>query len=474
MKRYIRSSIGNYRGYNIEIEKSGDQRYYFVDDHRKIHYADLEDELKSKIDKFIEEKSVVESSTYVQKLIRKRPQKDRSGNPLVYSGSGGRSLVGINYDSIDKFDTKEDALEDLKKTAKKFSEWKVVKFEDEQETSIESGETISGWYVGNPDPTGRLEGDLRFENKMKSWRDVYKEFVKIADKYFPDDDKIDQEINKLYFKHSKNPYFQEAWKRWGDSAADDPEELEDIDSSVNVDSLLKGDAVVVQTSNSELHPVIFEKYKENDTFLGWDWTEYLRRFFLIDIVYHAENFQDAVDYIDRKDGVTAAVKTKVKPFVVTYMYDDGDVENGPNPYGGEDLVYAEDEDEACRQWEEYCDADRLDGYAGCNARPATPEDVNRLEAEKKDYGIMDPVSAAVDVEYYDLPNSLYMFLQDVVQETGAFEYGDLRNVVNGVTRDQKRQLSNFKRRYYRAAENQDEKKCNKIGGEIADWLFTLK
>lgn len=144
MKRYIRSSIGNYRGYNIEIEKSGDQRYYFVDEFRKIHYADLEEELKSKIDKFIEQKSKPVEATIAW-----------TGEPDSY-----------------------------------YNEW-----------------------------INRL-ADQRLESRIHSWGDAYKEFVKIADKYFPDDEKIDREVNKLYFKHSKNPYFQEAWKRWGDSAAD--------------------------------------------------------------------------------------------------------------------------------------------------------------------------------------------------------------------------------------------------------------
>lgn len=464
MKRYIRNSDSPYF-----IEKNGENLYSVVreDDLEVISDShESYEDAKAEMDRLLkaERTPKVEKDANKDQYVVYAEGLESKGNKFYWTRSGGgkwRTEAGA-----DKF-TKAEA-EKLEKMNGKYR-WIKKKVT----SSIEA--TIA--WTGEPDSyyNERINqlADQRLESRIHSWRDAYKEFEKIENKYFPDVEKIDEEVNKLYFRHSKNPYFQEAWKRWGDSGAD-PEELEDIDSSVNVDSLLKGDAVVVQTSDSELHPVIFEKYKENDTFLGWDWKEYLRRFFLVDIVYHAENFQDAVDYIDRKDGVTAAVKTKVKPFVVTYMYDDGDAENGPHPYGGEDLVYAEDEDEACRQWEEYCDADRLDGYAGCNARPATPEDVNRLEAEKKDYGIMDPVSSAVDVEYYDLPNSLYMFLQDVAQETGAFEYGDLRNVALGVTEDEKRILSNFKRRYYRAAENQDEKKCNKIGGEIADWLFTLK
>lgn len=88
--------------------------------------------------RMIRSNTTIQAATYVQRLIRKRPQKDKNGEPLIYSGSGGRSLVGINYDSIDKFSSKEAAEENLQKTAKNLKEWEVVEY-----TSISSAQVTS-------------------------------------------------------------------------------------------------------------------------------------------------------------------------------------------------------------------------------------------------------------------------------------------------------------------------------------------
>lgn len=57
MKRVIRASVDTYRGYDIEQEKSHDHRFYFLDDRNKLHFADLLDEMKAKIDVYIDIKS---------------------------------------------------------------------------------------------------------------------------------------------------------------------------------------------------------------------------------------------------------------------------------------------------------------------------------------------------------------------------------------------------------------------------------
>lgn len=63
MKRYIRSAvIGNWRGYDTCLENSGNN-YYFVDDAGKVHYAQLEEELKAKIDEYIADKNKIHAST---------------------------------------------------------------------------------------------------------------------------------------------------------------------------------------------------------------------------------------------------------------------------------------------------------------------------------------------------------------------------------------------------------------------------
>ena len=65
MKRWIRSNseIGHYKGIRYGMEDDGDQRYYFVKDDGEVVYAELEDELYSKIDEYLDDYEEVESAT---------------------------------------------------------------------------------------------------------------------------------------------------------------------------------------------------------------------------------------------------------------------------------------------------------------------------------------------------------------------------------------------------------------------------
>lgn len=103
----------------------------------------------------------VQAATYVQRLIRKRPQKDNNGEPLVYSGSGGRSLVGINYDSIDKFSSKEAAEENLQKTAKNPKEWEVVEYNSVK--PIEAATLYKGTTKNLQESFGKYIQDIAYE-----------------------------------------------------------------------------------------------------------------------------------------------------------------------------------------------------------------------------------------------------------------------------------------------------------------------
>ena len=47
-----------------------------------------------------------------------------------------------------------------------------------------------------------------------SWNDAYKEFLKIVDKYFPDEKRIAREVENLYRRHKGNPDWETAWKKW--------------------------------------------------------------------------------------------------------------------------------------------------------------------------------------------------------------------------------------------------------------------
>lgn len=63
MKRWIHanssrinaaSNVGSYRGVSYGIEDSGDQLYYFVKRNGEVEYAELEDELFSRIDEYVD------------------------------------------------------------------------------------------------------------------------------------------------------------------------------------------------------------------------------------------------------------------------------------------------------------------------------------------------------------------------------------------------------------------------------------
>lgn len=65
-------------------------------------------------------------------------------------------------------------------------------------------------------------------------------------------------------------------------------------------------------------------------------------------------------------------------WIVTFGQDAGDAERGPIISSGEYLIYAISEDEACRKFEDEYAYD-LNGYEGCWARKATPEDIAEWE-----------------------------------------------------------------------------------------------
>lgn len=89
----------------------------------------------------------------------------------------------------------------------------------------------------------------------------------------------------------------------------------------------------------------------------------------------------------------------LKPYLVTYGYDSGDIENGPIPEYGYDIVYALSEDEACYKWQadngwQFDDVN----YTGCYAREATPQEV----AEYKQYMTdMEDASEKLEADNFD-------------------------------------------------------------------------
>ena len=57
--------------------------------------------------------------------------------------------------------------------------------------------------------------------EYSSWTDVYDKFNAIVDKYFPDEAKIEAEVDNLYSKHKGDEIWDLAYSRWIETAGDD-------------------------------------------------------------------------------------------------------------------------------------------------------------------------------------------------------------------------------------------------------------
>lgn len=75
------------------------------------------------------------------------------------------------------------------------------------------------------------------EDSMK-WTDAYDQFEKIIDKYFPNEDKIIELVDKLYAKHKGEEAWDIAYQKWNDvdaSAENITEALSNINSSTSIE-----------------------------------------------------------------------------------------------------------------------------------------------------------------------------------------------------------------------------------------------
>lgn len=70
-------------------------------------------------------------------------------------------------------------------------------------------------FYGEPDPTGRLEGDIRWAQRYKTWQDVYRLFEAEIEKYDEPSD-ILKAVEKIYRRGKGLPQFEEAYFRWLD------------------------------------------------------------------------------------------------------------------------------------------------------------------------------------------------------------------------------------------------------------------
>lgn len=175
-------------------------------------------------------------------------------------------------------------------------------------------------------------------------------------------------------------------------------------------------------------------------------------------------------------------KLQSKAYIVTFGTDDGGPESGPIIHSGEYLLFADSPSDACRKFEAEFAKD-LDGYEGCWARKATEQEIQEWESE--DDGELPFASTRTNKtsinantfeenwnDDFEDEDSIRLLLEDVAQETGAFDYNDMIGIeFNDISLEK---LSKLIYRYTDAADANDEGKCERIGKKIADYLKKIK
>lgn len=168
-----------------------------------------------------------------------------------------------------------------------------------------------------------------------------------------------------------------------------------------------------------------------------------------------------------KQEITSAEKD-VQPFLVTFAYDD----NGED-MEGEDIVYAVDEESACKQWEEYCDTDFIENYIGCDARLATPEEVDRIKAEKQSYGVIPPddITSSTDINRKPINEDLLNFLEDLQYTQGVMLDTDCSFLV--LSDEEEKRLERWMSKYMIAADDGRENACKEIARIVEEYVENL-
>ena len=102
-----------------------------------------------------------------------------------------------------------------KQIAGKSPQWK----DDVVVESLNEGENMSKLKAYYGPKFEEKEESLKEE--FKTWTDVYKLFNDCADKFFPNEEKIAEEVKKIYEQHKGDPAVEEAWRRWNDKSSFD-------------------------------------------------------------------------------------------------------------------------------------------------------------------------------------------------------------------------------------------------------------
>lgn len=175
-------------------------------------------------------------------------------------------------------------------------------------------------------------------------------------------------------------------------------------------------------------------------------------------------------------------KLQSNAYIVTFGTDSGGPESGPIIHSGEYLLFADSPSDACSKFEAEF-ANDLDGYEGCWARKATEQEIQEWQSEDSEelpFSSTRTNKTSINANTFDEnwnddfedEDSIRVLLEDVAQETGAFDYNDMLGIEFNDTSLEK--LSKFIYRYTDAADANDEAKCERIGKQIANYLKKIK
>ena len=73
-------------------------------------------------------------------------------------------------------------------------------------------------YLDSKDPEKKNE---ELDESVSNWEDAYTAFINIVNKYLPDVDRIDTEVENLYLKNAGDPAFDKAYQKWIEEYGDD-------------------------------------------------------------------------------------------------------------------------------------------------------------------------------------------------------------------------------------------------------------
>ena len=87
-------------------------------------------------------------------------------------------------------------------------------------------------YIDSKDPQKKNE---ELDESISNWQDAYAIFINIVNKYLPDVDRIETEVENIYLKNAGDPAFDKAYQKWIEEYGDDIDVEEEEDSMAEAD-----------------------------------------------------------------------------------------------------------------------------------------------------------------------------------------------------------------------------------------------